>query len=91
MMELPREISTKMAGIYRQDISLSPKNSRGFFKLDAYDKNTKIKNDETNVYTLGENWYFNKWAFLQVNYELKGERGREIDNNALIAQLTLQF
>jgi hypothetical protein len=32
-----------------------------------------------------------KWAFLQVNYELKDERGEEIENDALIAQLTLQF
>jgi phosphate-selective porin len=68
-----------------------PKKFQGVFKFDTYDPNTKLKKNETNVYTLGGNWYFNKWAFLQVNYELKDERGKEIDNNALIGQLTLQF
>ncbi len=68
-----------------------PKKFQGVFKFDTYDPNTKLKKNETNVYTIGGNWYFNKWAFLQVNYELKDERGKEIDNNALIGQLTLQF
>ncbi len=68
-----------------------PKKFQGIFKFDTYDPDTKLKKNETNVYTLGGNWYFNKWAFLQVNYELKDERGKEVDNNALIGQLTLQF
>lgn len=68
-----------------------PKKFQGVFKFDTYDSDTKIEKNEKNVYTLGGNWYFNKWAFLQVNYELKDERGKELDNNALTGQLTLQF
>lgn len=68
-----------------------PKKFQGVFKFDTYDANTKLENNENNVYTLGGNWYFNKWAFLQVNYELKDERNKEIGNNALTGQLTLQF
>ncbi len=68
-----------------------PKKFQGVFKFDTYDPNTKLEKNETNVYTLGGNWYFNKWAFLQVNYELKDEQAKETDNNALTGQLTLQF
>lgn len=68
-----------------------PKKFQGVLKFDYYDPNTEVDQNATNVYTLGGNWYFNKWAFLQVNYELKDELGKEDDNNALIGQLTLQF
>ncbi len=69
-----------------------PKKLQGIFKFDTYDSDTKAKNNYTNVYTAGVNYYFNKWTFAQVNYELKNERRkREIPNNALIGQLTLQF
>jgi phosphate-selective porin len=68
-----------------------PKKFQGVFKFDTYDPNTKLDNNESTVYTLGGNWYFNKWAFLQVNYELKDERAKEIGNNALTGQFTLQF
>ncbi len=68
-----------------------PKKFQGVFKFDTYDLNTKLDKNEKNVYTLGGNWYFNKWAFLQVNYELKDELSKEIDNNALTSQFTLQF
>ncbi len=68
-----------------------PQKFQAVFKFDTYDPDTKVRKNETDVFTLGGNWYFNKWAFLQVNYELKDERGKERNNNALIAQLTLQF
>jgi len=68
-----------------------PKKLQGVFKFDTYDPNTRLSKNETDVYTLGANWFFNKWAFLQVNYELKDERGGEVKNNALIGQLTLLF
>ncbi len=71
---------------------LIPQKLQGVFKFDTLDPNSDTDNNETNIFTLGGNWYFNKWAFLQVNYELKDEWGRkEISNNALIGQLTLQF
>lgn len=68
-----------------------PRKFQGVFKFDAFDPNTEVDLNSTNIYTLGGNWYFNKWAFLQVNYELKDETGKEIGNNALTGQLTLQF
>ncbi|MBI4946617.1 MAG: hypothetical protein HY840_09470, partial [Bacteroidetes bacterium] len=68
-----------------------PKKFQGVFKFDNYDPNTNVDKNEKDVYTLGGNWYFNKWAFLQVNYEFKDEAAKETDNNALTGQLTLQF
>lgn len=84
--------STKKNGWYLQSgYFFIPAKFQGVFKFDTYDSNTEVNQNSTNVYTLGGNWYFNKWAFLQVNYELKDETGKEIDNNALTGQLTLQF
>ena len=68
-----------------------PKKFQGVFKFDTYDPDTKVSKNEKDVYTLGGNWYFNKSAFLQVNYEFKDEKAKETDNNALTGQLTLQF
>ncbi len=84
--------ATKKDGWYLQSgYFFIPKKFQGVFKFDTYDPNTDVETNERNVYTLGGNWFFNKWAFLQVNYELKDERGKEIDNNALTTQITLQF
>lgn len=68
-----------------------PQKLQGVFKFDTFDPNTKLKKNETDIYTFGANWYFNKWTFLQVNYEWKDERGKDKPNNALIGQLTLQL
>ncbi len=71
-----------------------PKKLQAVFKFDAYDPNDVVENDETYVYTIGVNWYFNKWAFLQVNYEIKDEinkNTKELKNNALTVQATIQF
>lgn len=68
-----------------------PKKLQGVFKFDTFDPNNDIDQNEINVYTFGTNWYFNKWAFLQFDYELKDEIGKEKNNNALTGQLTLQF
>ncbi|MDI6783249.1 MAG: porin [bacterium] len=68
-----------------------PKKVQGVVKYDSYDPDTEASTDKSNVATLGANWYVAKWALLQLNYELKKEQGKEIDNNALLAQLTLQF
>ena len=34
---------------------------------------------------------FNKFALMQLNYEIKDETGKEISNNAVTAQFQLQF
>jgi phosphate-selective porin len=86
------DASTKKEGWYLQGgYFFIPARFQGVLKFDYYDPNTEIDQNATNVFTLGGNWYFNKWAFLQVDYEFKDERAKEIDNNALIGQLTLQF
>jgi phosphate-selective porin len=68
-----------------------PTKLQGVLKFDIYDPNTKIGHDITNVYTIGTNWYFTKWVYLQGNYEVKDEMGKELDNNTLSGQVTLQF
>ncbi|MDD5450019.1 MAG: porin [Candidatus Omnitrophica bacterium] len=69
-----------------------PKKFQGVLKFDTYDSNVDVGENEVNVYTLGGNWYFNKWAFFQLDYELKDETSiKEVDNNALTGQVTLQF
>ena len=60
-------------------------------KYDAYDPDLKITDRETYILTAGLNLFFSKWAFLQVNYEIKDETGRELSNNALTGQFVLQF
>ncbi len=84
---------TEPSGWYLQaGYFVIPKKLQGVFKFDRYDPNDNASLDETNVYTSGVNYYFNKWAFVQLNYELKDERQKkEKRNNALIGQLTLQF
>lgn len=83
---------TNRAGWYLQTgYFFVPSKFQGVFKFDTYDPNIKVYKDQKNVYTLGGNWYFNKWAFLQINYELKDDLSKEVDNNALTSQFTLQF
>jgi hypothetical protein len=60
-------------------------------KYDVYDSDTSKAKTESGVSTLGVNYFFNKSAFLQVNYELKSESGTQVANNALSTQFTLQF
>jgi phosphate-selective porin OprO and OprP len=67
------------------------KKLQGVFKFDSFDLNKDIQANESGLYTFGANWFFNKWAFLQVNYEAKNEAGKEIDNNVLTGQFTVQF
>lgn len=86
--------TNKQGGYIQAGYFIIPKKFQGVFKFDTFDPNADTDDDETFVYTIGGNWYFNKWAFLQVNYEIKDERNpnvKEIKNNALTAQATLQF
>lgn len=84
---------TKRAGWYAQaGYYFIPKKFQNIIKYDSYDPNTSKDKDETKVYTYGINWFFDKSAFVQVNYELKDEaEGKEKSNNVFSGQLTLQF
>jgi phosphate-selective porin len=68
-----------------------PKKVQGVVKYDVFDPDTNESRNRTNITTLGLNWYFNKWAFLQADYEIRDEQGEDIDNNVFIGQFTLQF
>lgn len=67
-----------------------PKILQAVLKYDIFDPDKDKGKNNSTVYTFGANGYFNKWAFLQVNYELKDQQGQK-NNNAVTAQLTLQF
>lgn len=41
--------------------------------------------------TFGVNWYLNKWAKIQTNYELKVEETTQINNNVAELQAQVQF
>lgn len=47
--------------------------------------------DRTNMTTFGVNWYLNKWAKIQTNYELKVEETTQINNNVAELQAQVQF
>jgi phosphate-selective porin len=84
--------STKKDGWYLQSgYYIIPNKVQGVLKYDTFDPDRETDNDKTNVSTLGLNWYVNKWAFLQVDYEFKDEQGTKVDNDVFSTQLTLQF
>lgn len=68
-----------------------PRQLQGIIKFDTFDPDRSVSKDETDVFTAGANIYFNKWTFLQVNYEDKREKGPKVNNDALTGQLTVQF
>lgn len=87
-----KDDTTRKTGWFLQaGYFFKPQKLQGVLKFDTYDADTKISANETNVYTFGITRFFNKSAFLQVNYELKREKGTEIDNNTLLSQFTFQF
>lgn len=87
-----KDASIKKNGWYAQaTYFLIPKKLQGVFKFDTFDPNKDIQTNESGVYTLGGNWFFNKWTYAQINYEAKNEAGREVNNNVLSGQFTLQF
>ena len=68
-----------------------PREFQAIVKVDRFDPDARRTRNETIVTTAGFNWFFNRWSFLQVNYERKDEAGEELSNNALTGQLTVQF
>jgi len=60
-------------------------------KYDSYDPNKDASGDRTDVTTAGLNWFVNKYAKIQANYEWKTEEGTKVDNNVFLTQFTAQF
>ena len=68
-----------------------PKQLQIVAKVDAYDKNTALDDDRTNLYTAGLNWMISGKTKLQVNYEyLRNELGGTV-NKALLVQFQAGF
>ncbi|MFA5114053.1 MAG: porin [Candidatus Margulisiibacteriota bacterium] len=61
------------------------------YRLDSYDSNTALAGDRSNIATCGLNWYLNKMAKVQANYEIKAEETVQVKNNALSVQATVTF
>lgn len=60
-------------------------------KYDLFEPDKDTADDITKVETLGLNWFINKWAKIQANYEKKIEQGTEIENNVFTTQFQAQF
>jgi hypothetical protein len=60
-------------------------------RFDTYDPSAVAANDRTNMTTFGVNWYLNKWAKIQTNYEIKTEETTQINNNVAELQAQVQF
>lgn len=68
-----------------------PSKLQGLLKVDTFDPDTVVKKNEKTVYTLGANWFVRQFVMAQINYEIKKEKSKEIDNNALSVQLRVKF
>lgn len=85
--------ANKKEGFYLQaGFFFIPKKLQAVLRFDNYNPNIVKAKDAVSVYTIGANWSFNKWAKIQVNYEYKDEeKGKEVDNNVLLAQFQIGF
>jgi len=89
---LKKDGGINKAGWYLQaGYYLTPKIFQAVVRYDTFDPNTDQSKNAANVYTVGINWLFNKWTKLQLNYEIKDEEGKKINNNAMLAQLQIGF
>lgn len=82
-----RDDETKKCGWYVQGgYYIIPEKIQTIVRYDLFDKNKEIRGDQTEVTTLGLNWYFSKKTKLQVNYECHREEANEPSNNAILIQ-----
>lgn len=83
---------TKKEGWYAQaGFFILPKILQGVLKYDIFDPDLNVSNNSTTVYTIGVNAFYEKWAKLQINYEIKKEEGTEKKNNVLGIQAQAAF
>jgi phosphate-selective porin len=87
-----RDEDDKRKGWYIQGgYYLIPEKIQTIVKHDFFDKNREVRGDQTEVTTLGLNWYFSKKTKLQVNYEYHGNEANEFSNNAILIQFQAGF
>lgn len=68
-----------------------PGKLQAVLKLDAYDANLDAKDNRTNLWTLGLNWFLAAKSKLQVNYEVYKLENGKTDNSAFLVQLQAGF
>jgi len=72
-----------------------PEKLQAVFRYDTYDPNVDgvgvYANTANTYYIFGVNYFFNKWAKLQLNYSWRTEQIRDINNNVATAQLQVVF
>jgi phosphate-selective porin OprO/OprP len=60
-------------------------------KYDSYNSNIDISGSTLTNYTLGINYFVNKWIILQANYLLRREETNQKENDVLEVQLQFCF
>ncbi len=68
-----------------------PQKLQGVFKYDTYNPNTIVTNATNTYYVFGANYYFTKWAKIQLDYSLRTESGVSIPNDVFTTQLQIAF
>ena len=80
----------KDGGYLQAGYFIMPQKLQGLFKFDTFDADKNVKKNESTIYTLGINWYVRKLVLAQLNYEIKTETGKKLENNMLTFQLRLR-
>lgn len=86
-----RDGSTDKYGWYAQTGYRFVPDVEAVAKYDSFDPDKDKNGGRTDVATLGLNWFVNKSAKIQANYELKTEEGSKINNNVFLTQFQAQF
>ena len=69
-----------------------PKKFQAILKYDAYNPNTSASSLQSTYYIFGVNYFFNKWAKIQVNYRrAEGKGSINVKNDLFSTQLQIQF
>lgn len=86
--------ATTRHGYYGQVAGfIIPEKLQAVLKYDFYDSNPKKADDASTIYMAGLNWYFNKWAKIQVSYDMRREQVSDTqkDNDFFSAMVQLGF
>jgi phosphate-selective porin len=69
-----------------------PKKLQAVLKYDAYNPNRSASNLQSTYYILGVNYFFNKWAKIQIDYrKAEGNGSINYRNDLFVTQLQIQF
>jgi phosphate-selective porin len=63
----------------------------GLFRFDNFDPDRQARNDTTNTYLTGVNWYLSKWVKFQANYGVVDEEARTKLTHTFLTQVQFQY